>query len=87
MLKNAMNSTLSRLQKKLFNDARRGNAEVEELVKPYVSQLINQQEAELFERFLQENDQHLFEWLLNPQQSPEKYTGLINRIRAHYLTC
>lgn len=72
-------------QKKLLNGCRRGNAEVEELLRPYVLCIDSEAVANQFEDFLEENDQHLFEWLLNPQQAPEKYAELIDHIRSHYL--
>lgn len=74
-------------------NCRRGLAEVEALLMAYWQQLANKpsddtsllQECQLFEQFLMENDQQLFEWLLSPAQAPADYRGLIARIRAHYL--
>lgn len=42
------------------------------------------QACQLFEQFLAENDQQLFEWLLSPQQAPDEYAELIQHIRTDY---
>lgn len=71
--------------KALSNACRRGNAETEMLLKPYVSQLSTAEERELFARLLEQEDQTLFEWLMNEEQSPDEFKNLIHNIREHYL--
>lgn len=75
--------------KTLRMNCRRGNAEAEILLMPYTyapQVQEDEQERELFAKFLQENDQNLFIWLMNPDTADEPYHSLIQRIRAYYLT-
>lgn len=75
------------MQKKaLANACRRGNAETEMLLKPYVSQLGTAEERELFARLLEQEDQTLFEWLMDARQAPNEFKSLVQTIRVHYLT-
>lgn len=72
---------------------RRGLPEVELLLMAYWQFLANPstdelnltEDCQLFEQLLMETDQQLFEWLLSPQQAPSHYSGLVERIRSHYL--
>ncbi|MPQ76400.1 succinate dehydrogenase assembly factor 2 [Hydrogenovibrio sp. JE_KL2] len=73
-------------RKALTNACRRGNAETEILLKPYVSQLKNDDERTLFARLLEQEDQALFEWMMDESQAPQAFRGLIGNIRAYYLS-
>lgn len=82
--------------KRLKFACRRGLSEVEVLLMAYWHQLANQSTndltsdvqfriaCQLFEQFLAENDQQLFEWLLSPQQAPDEYAELIQHMRTDY---
>ncbi|BBN60606.1 succinate dehydrogenase assembly factor 2 [Hydrogenovibrio marinus] len=72
-------------RKALANACRRGNAETEVLLKPYVSQLKNEDERILFARLLEQEDQALFEWMMDEMQAPDEFRELIRNIRRHYL--
>lgn len=73
---------------------KRGNLETELLLSAYAPSLIKApaSQKQLFEFFLQESDQHLFAWLLNPHDSDSpqpstrpEYRALILTIRNNYL--
>lgn len=72
-------------RKALTNACRRGNAETEMLLKPYVSVLKDEDERVLFARLLEQEDQALFEWMMDETQAPDEFRGLIRNIRHHYL--
>lgn len=73
-------------KKRLLNSARRGNAEVEMMLVPYIHSLLTLPEPHSFERLLNENDQQLMEWFMQPNSAPNNYLSLIQDIRTYYLT-
>lgn len=82
--------------KRLQLNCRRGNAEVEHLLSAYCRDLspeVTSQvaEMEILETLLAENDQTLFEWLVQPDSdgsdaTPDIFKPLIQAIRSRYLS-
>jgi succinate dehydrogenase flavin-adding protein (antitoxin of CptAB toxin-antitoxin module) len=81
--------------KRLLLNCRRGNAEVEHLLSAYCQGLNPEEPAQaaqlpILEALLAEDDQTLFEWLLQPDSegadAPDAFTPLIEAIRAGYLS-
>jgi len=69
--------------------ARRGNAEAEQLLAPFINQLRHQtelcnQHADTLMQLLNSEEQDLLNWLLNPHQAPPQWRALIARIRHSY---
>ncbi len=69
---------------------KRGNLETELLLNKYIETLQSPtaQKRILLEAFLNESDQNLFNWLLDPEQArqaPSKYLGIIAEIRNTYI--
>lgn len=71
--------------KALSNACRRGNAETETLLKPFVAELKTQSEREAFARLLEQDDHALFEWMMDASRAPQEFGELIKRIKRHYL--
>ncbi len=82
--------------KRLQLNCRRGNAEVEHLLTAYCRGLSPEAtsqvaEMEILETLLAENDQTLFEWLVQPDldgadTTPDMFKPLIQAIRSRYLS-
>lgn len=71
--------------KALANACRRGNAETEMLLKPFVSELKTQAERDAFARLLEQEDHALLEWMMDATHAPQAFAELIGRIKQHYL--
>lgn len=69
---------------------KRGNLETELLLNKYIDTLQSPtaQKRILLEAFLNESDQNLFKWLLDPEQAkqaPPEYQSIIAEIRNTYI--
>lgn len=77
---------LSREQfQRLCLDCRRGNAESECLLTPFLTELDSQPLYEQFRCLLTTNDQDLLIWLIQPDLAPTAFQPLLKRIKKHYL--
>lgn len=69
--------------------ARRGNLEAELLLNAYIDKVLSQQnnpdQFKNFSLLLEQDDQTLFDWLMQPQACPEEYRALVLDIRQTYL--
>lgn len=69
--------------------ARRGNLETELLLNAYIDKVLSQQnKPELINQFtqlLEQDDQTLFDWLMQPDTCPAEFQQLIAKIRQTYL--
>lgn len=84
-----MTRSVTRSWHQLALAARRGNAEAEQLLAPFISQLRNpadhrQYYAEPLAQLLDSEEQELLHWLLNPHQAPPQWQALIQSIRHSY---
>lgn len=69
-------------------NCRRGNAETELLLIPYLDYLAeieDRDELHALSKLVAENDQDLFHWLMTPTDAPQHYQALVERIRQTYL--
>jgi succinate dehydrogenase flavin-adding protein (antitoxin of CptAB toxin-antitoxin module) len=68
--------------------ARRGNQETDLLLNRYIDylQTLNHyHQTQVFEQLVTQDDQTLFNWLLNPDNAPGHLISLVKEIRKIYL--
>ena len=74
-------------KQRIFWHSRRGMLELDLLLVPFVDDVfeqLDQQEQMLYARFLEEEDQDLFAWLLGTVTPPNQaYEKIIAKILAH----
>ncbi|MDD9891245.1 MAG: succinate dehydrogenase assembly factor 2 [Gammaproteobacteria bacterium] len=74
-------------KQKIFWHSRRGMLELDLLLVPFANDVfsdLNTQDQLLYERFLEEEDQDLFAWLMGTVEPQNKeYLNLIAKILAH----
>lgn len=72
------------LKKLLYRSSHRGCKETDFLVGEFVKEKIStlqNQDLQQLERFLEEDDVKIYEWILGGSQSPQTYQSLILMIR------
>lgn len=82
-----MESPEIRLKRLKMRSWRRGTKEMDLILGPFAdAQLasLSVEVLDLYEDFLEENDQELYPWVTTGVNAPERYNDLFARIREHH---
>jgi len=75
----------TRLRRLTMRSMRRGIKEMDIILMRFAAaqlEQMSQQELDIYDAFLEENDQDLYQWVTGQTEAPASYFGLITRIRS-----